>query len=121
MRSNSILVFLVVAIGCANHAPDQPMSPELKAFLVAEDLDDIQDARVKIKSVTATDAEALHAILEQWREAQAVSNLLIHADLIPQDVRLASLFRGLEERAVDYYVVAATRTTCILPPCGRTR
>lgn len=107
MRSNSILLILVAAVGCANHAPDPAMSPELRAFLVAEDLDDIQDARGKIKSVTATDAEAIHTILKQWHEAQAVSNLLIHADLIPQDERLAWLFRGLEERTVDYYVLAA--------------
>jgi len=107
MRSNSILVFLLAAMGCADNAPNRAMSSELKAFLVAEDLDDAQDARHKIKSVTATDAAAIRTILKQWSDAQAVSNLLIHADLIPEDVRLASLYRGLAERRVDYYVVAA--------------
>jgi tetratricopeptide (TPR) repeat protein len=104
---NSIFLCLVAALGSAEHEADPGMSPELKAFLVAEDLDDIGDARQKIKSVMPTDAAAIRAVLKQWSNAQAVSNLLIHADLIPEDIRLASLFRGLAERRVDYYVVAA--------------
>jgi hypothetical protein len=32
---------------------------------------------------------------------------LFHPALIPEDIRLASLFRGLDERRVGYYVLAA--------------
>jgi tetratricopeptide (TPR) repeat protein len=88
-------------------SPAEGMSPELKAFLAAEDLDDVGDARASIKSVAAADKAAIRGILKEWKNQQAVANLLIHADLIPEEDRLATLFRGLAERRVDYYVVAA--------------
>ena len=43
----------------------------------------------------------------RWQNAQAVSNLLIHPALIPEDIRLAALFRGLRERKVVCYVLSA--------------
>jgi tetratricopeptide (TPR) repeat protein len=122
MRSKKNLLLWVLALGLGGlgTSPRLPLlgkdpappsavapSPELKAFLVAEDLDDVGDARAKIKSVSPGDAAAIRAILKQWRNAQAVSNLLMDSDLIPEDMRLAALFRGLAEQRVDYYVVAA--------------
>jgi HEAT repeat protein len=83
------------------------MSPELKAFLAAEDLDDADEARKKLKSLSDADAAAVGSVLRQWQDVQAVSNLLFHPDLIPEDVRLATLFRGLGERQENYYVLAA--------------
>src|SRR5262249_39189589 len=38
---------------------------------------------------------------------QAVSNLLFHPDLIPEDVRLPALLRGLNEQREPYYALAA--------------
>jgi hypothetical protein len=117
------LLFLMVCLGTAfgcSGSPVQPppqeegkggglelMSPQLKAFLAAEDLDDVGDARAKIKTLSADDAAAIRSILAKWEDAQAVSNLLIESDLIPEDVRLASLFRGLAEQREPYYGLAA--------------
>jgi hypothetical protein len=84
-----------------------PMNAELKIFLAAEDLDDVEDARHKIKSLSAKDEAAIRTILQEWKEPQAVSNLLMHPDLIPKDLRGTALLRGLDEQRVDYYVVAA--------------
>jgi HEAT repeat protein len=83
------------------------MSPELKAFLAAEDLDDLGDAHKQIKALTEEDKAAVRAALKRWQDPQAVSNLLFYPDLIPRDVRLASLLRGLGEQHVPYYTLAA--------------
>jgi hypothetical protein len=83
------------------------MSPELEDFLGAEDLDDVLRARQKISSLDTRDEEVIRAVLAQWQNPQAVSNLLLHPTIIPKDIRLASLLRGLAERRVVYYVLAA--------------
>jgi hypothetical protein len=83
------------------------MSPALERFLAVEDLDELIKARREIEALDPDDRLAIQAILEQWQNPQAVSNLLLHADLIPEEFRLASLFRGICERKVAYYVLAA--------------
>lgn len=85
----------------------QKMSPELRAFLTTEDLDDVGDALGKLKTLGADDTSAIRSVLAKWENAQAVSNLLIHSDLMPEDIRLASLFRGLAEKRAAYYGLAA--------------
>jgi hypothetical protein len=103
-----LLIQVTLALGRATSSADRPeISPELKAFLGAEDLDDVGDTRDKIKVLSPKDSGAIRAILKEWKDSQAISNLLIHADLIPEDVRLDSLFRGLGEQRVPYYVLAA--------------
>jgi hypothetical protein len=83
------------------------MSPELEAFLAAEDLDELLNARQEIAVLDAEDEAVVRSVLEHWRNVQAISNLLFHPTLIPEDVRLASLFRGLAERRVVYFVLAS--------------
>jgi hypothetical protein len=83
------------------------MNPHLEAFLGAEDLSEALMALRWIHAFDGKDAAAIRLILEQWRDAQAVSNLLFHPTLIPEDVRVTSLFRGLAERQRVYYVLAA--------------
>lgn len=83
------------------------MTPELEAFLTSEDLDEIQKARGKIEGRDVDDEAVIRAVLEQWQNHQAVSNLLLHPDLIPDDIRLETLFRGLYEQQVGYYVLAS--------------
>jgi hypothetical protein len=88
--------------------PKSPaMSPQLTAFLAAEDLDDVGDARKPIKALDATDTAAIRSVLKQWKPSQAVANLLMNPSLIPQDVRLATLRRALAERRTPYLVLAA--------------
>jgi hypothetical protein len=83
------------------------MSPELRAFLAAADLDDLGDARGDIKTVNETDAAAVRSVLELWRDRQAIANLLFRADVIPQDLRIATLLRGFGEKREPYFVLAA--------------
>jgi hypothetical protein len=79
----------------------------LKAFLAAEDLDDVDSAKPDSRALTAEDTATIRSTLQRWRDAQAVSNLLLYPDLIPADLRVTSLFRGLAERRVPYFAVAA--------------
>src|SRR5262245_55647916 len=83
------------------------MSVELEAFLAAEDLDEVLNARGKITALTPEDEAVVRAIISEWRNTQAISNLLFHPTLIPADIRLPTLFRGLYERQVVYYVLAS--------------
>lgn len=83
------------------------MSPELESFLAAEDLDEVLTARDKIAALAADDEAAIRAVLGEWRKPQAVSNLLLYPALIPKDIRLSTLLRGLCERKLVYYILAA--------------
>lgn len=84
-----------------------PINPELEDFLAAQDLDDALSALERIRSLDASDAATIRAVIDQWENQQAVSNLLFYPMLLPSAVRLAALFRGLAERRVTYYVLAA--------------
>src|ERR1041384_4114162 len=68
-----------------------PMSPALKAFLTAEDLDDLVGARQGIKALDDGDPAAVLSVIERGGPPQAVSNLLIHPTVIPADRRVATL------------------------------
>lgn len=83
------------------------MSHQLHEFLIAEDLDQLLDAWRKLGSLDADDTATVRSVLARWETPQAVSNLLFHPDLIPEDIRLDALFRGLAEQRVAYYVLAA--------------
>jgi hypothetical protein len=83
------------------------LTAELQAFLAADDLDELLNARQQIASLGAQDTAVVRSVLGQWQNPQAVSNLLFHPGLIPEDLRVASLFRGLAERQVIYYVLAS--------------
>ena len=47
-------------------------------------------------------------------EPQMVSNLLHFPSIIPEDLRLSSLLRGLQETKILYYVLAASNGLCSL-------
>lgn len=83
-------------------------SSELKAFLETEDLDDLVKARSRIQHLDENDIKKIRSVLEKWDHPQAVSNLLFHPSLIPEDIRFGSLLKGLEERENLYYILAST-------------
>ena len=83
------------------------MSPGLRHFLSTKDLDDLLDARQPLATPTPSDTEVIEAVISEWRDEQAVSNLLIHSSLIPPATRAAALQRGLDEREHPYFVLAA--------------
>jgi hypothetical protein len=96
------------------------MSPELEAFLRAEDLDDVLKARQRIGALEKDDVAAVRSILEQWQNRQAVSNLLFHPHLIPGDIRFDFVLRGLAEREIAYYVLAAVAGLAGIDPVDLT-
>jgi hypothetical protein len=82
-------------------------SPDLKAFFEAEDLDDLLEARSKLRQLDEKDIKKIRFTLEKWNKPQAVSNLLFHPFLIPEDIRVSCLIKGLRETKNPYYVLAS--------------
>ncbi len=110
MRSKKSLIIVALALAggiLAFYIWNLRTSAELRAFLVVDELDDMPDARDKIGWLSAADKATIRAILVEWQDQQAISNLLIESDLIPEDVRIAALSHGLTEQSVPYYVVSA--------------
>jgi hypothetical protein len=60
------------------------MSPELKALLEAGYLDDLLEARSKLRQLDEKDIKKIRSTLQKWNSPQAVSNLLFHPFLIPE-------------------------------------
>ena len=83
------------------------MTPELKAFLAATDLDELLAAREAITNVAVEDTEEIIRILEQWTDPQPVANLLMYPDLIPSETRLIFVLKGLDDRQMPYFILAA--------------
>jgi hypothetical protein len=110
MRSKKSLIIVALALAggiLAFYIWNLRTSAELRAFLAVDELDDMPDARDKIGWLSAADKATIRAILVEWQDQQAISNLLIESDLIPEDVRFAALSHGLTEQSVPYYVVSA--------------
>ncbi|WP_440955636.1 hypothetical protein ACSAZK_01310 [Methanosarcina sp. Mfa9] len=82
-------------------------SSELKVFLETEDLDDLVKARERVQHLDENDIKKIRSVLEKWDKPQAVSNLLFHPSLIPEDIRFSSLLKGLEERENLYDLLAS--------------
>lgn len=83
------------------------LNPHMEAFLFATDLDELLTARQAITAPDENDEAVIRAVLKEWSNPQSVANLLFHPSLIPADIRVPTLMRGLAERGVMYYVLAA--------------
>lgn len=83
------------------------ISPELKAFLEAEDLDDLLEARSNLRQLDEKDIKKIRSTLKKWNSPQAVSNLLFHPFLIPEDIRASYLLKGLKDKKNPYYILAS--------------
>lgn len=83
------------------------ISPELEAFLEAEDLDDLLEARSKLWQLDEKDVKKIRFVLQKWNSPQAISNLLFYPFLIPEDIRASCLLRGLREKKKPYYILAS--------------
>jgi hypothetical protein len=79
----------------------------LQAFLDARDLDTLADAHESLSTLDAADTAAVRRVLHQWRDPQAVANLLMYPLLIPDDARAAAVQRGLDDLQVPYLALAA--------------
>ena len=83
------------------------ISRDLKAFLETDDLDGLLEARSKLRQLNDKDVKRIRSILQEWNSPQEVSNLLLHPFLIPEDIRVSCLLKGLRERKNLYYVLAS--------------
>jgi hypothetical protein len=84
------------------------MNQKLEKFLNAVDLDDLFPELIGIKSLSEEDKQYIVSILEKWERPQAISNLLMHPGLIPPNLRQHYILKGLNEKTIKYYSLAAS-------------
>jgi hypothetical protein len=81
-------------------------SREFEAFIKAQDLDDLLQARRRLGDASEK-RQAAKAVMEGWADPQTVANLLFYPDLLPQDDRKRFVMRALNEMDVPYYRLPA--------------
>jgi hypothetical protein len=77
----------------------------IDVFLASTDLDDLADASEALTLHPDDTGHAASAI-ESWSDLQAVANLLMYPAVLPEQLRVAALLRGL--RGDGYLRLAAT-------------
>jgi len=80
----------------------------LDRFLTAIDLDDLLRTRDEISSLTPEETTRIVSVVRDWKDRQAVANLMFHPDLMPRDVRFEAIDRALHSTEVPYFTLAAT-------------
>lgn len=83
------------------------MNVNLKKFLETRDLDDLLEAKHNISVISQNDQAAIIKILQEWKDIQAVANLLMYPDLIPENERIDYILAGLRETSFPYLVLAS--------------
>jgi hypothetical protein len=81
----------------------------LRDYLATTDLDELLARRQALdyEELTDDDERTIGAVLDDWTDVQAVSNLLIHAQLIPSGRRNAEIQHGLDDVENPYIRLAA--------------
>src|SRR5687768_13183400 len=79
----------------------------LDEFLKAVDLDHLLKVRHGLGQVSSEESERISLIVSEWRDGQAISNLLFYPRLIPATQRWEALDRALDENGHGYYIIAA--------------
>jgi hypothetical protein len=98
--------------------PEERASETLARFLAAQDLDDLLHIALELPPLDQNDQAVVQVILQDWRPAQAVANLLFHVDKIPEDLRGAAVLRGLNDQSQPYFQLAATAGLQSLEPAA---
>jgi hypothetical protein len=83
------------------------MNATLKAFLVTNDLDDLWEAKEELSILDLDNQAEITRVLQEWTDTQAVANLLMYPDLIPEAERSKYVLAGLRESLSKYLVLAA--------------
>lgn len=83
------------------------MSDRLRAFLATDDLDELLATSRRLDDLSKEDKEIVRSVLRSWDKPLAVSNLLFYPNLIPEDIRMNAILKGLTERVHPWYVLAA--------------
>ncbi len=81
----------------------------LGQFLLAEDLNQAALFACNLKSLDTHDLTMIRKVLqENWEdEEQMVSNLLQFPHLIPEDIRIGCIRKGLDDLESPYYILSA--------------
>lgn len=81
----------------------------LGQFLMAEDINQIGMIAFSLRQLDSHDLTLVRKVLEEnWEdEEQMVSNLLQYPFLIPDDIRMQSLKRGLNDVECPYYILSS--------------
>ena len=77
-------------------------------FLRVTDLDDLLHAFDAMEALTVEDVARIERILGDWRNHQAVANLLFYPQLIPEGTRVQAINRALRSNDIPYFQLAAT-------------
>jgi hypothetical protein len=79
----------------------------LKNFLEITDLDELSQAKNHISVISQNDQAAIIKILQEGANIQAIANLLMYPDLIPENERIDYILAGLRETNFTYLVLAS--------------
>jgi hypothetical protein len=81
----------------------------VREYLATTDLDELLARRQELsfEDLSDDDRRMIDTVLDEWTDVQAVSNLLIHAQLIPDERRNAELQHGLDDVENPYVRLAA--------------
>jgi hypothetical protein len=90
----------------------------VERFLEAVDLDDLLRARDEISTLSLEERSRVEQILNAWTDHQAVSNLLFHPTVIPDELRFAAIDRGMHSYDASYLALAATVGLQSIEPCS---
>lgn len=85
------------------------MTSRIEPFLRSTDLDELLAVRQELDDapLDAQSEAEVRVVLDEWTDLQAVSNLLMHPQLIPPDQRNAEVQRGLDDVENPYVRLAA--------------
>ncbi|MCA6501393.1 MAG: hypothetical protein IM585_12310 [Pseudanabaena sp. M135S2SP2A07QC] len=83
------------------------MNVNLKNFLEITDLDELSQAKNHISVISQNDQAAIIKILQEGANIQAIANLLMYPDLIPENERIDYILAGLRETNFTYLVLAS--------------
>jgi hypothetical protein len=80
---------------------------DIKIFLGTCDLDDLLEIRSNISELDREDEAEMIRILKEWKNIQAISNLLMYPNLIPKSERIGYVLKALQENNYKYLVLSS--------------
>ena len=76
-------------------------------YLRVTDYEALELVYAEIKSPDHSELQFIEHIISEWKEEQAIANLLFYPELIPEPLRFDAILRALESDDAPYYVLAA--------------
>lgn len=83
------------------------ISENIEIFLTTCDLDELLDVRESVNDLSQEDQIYILNILQEWKNIQAIANLLMYPTLIPESERIGYILKGLREDKYKYLVLAS--------------